>query len=400
MKLMKVLLSSTLLFGFCLGIVIADDDAKKADDTKVEDKKDDVKDAPKDEEKKEEPKEEPKKEEPKADPKPPTEPIVDTLVKKVTVETVVDGLDNPCGVAVQPETGVIFVADSGAHRIVRIVEGKAQAVITDFPEDIYGKGPKYAVGPLGLAFIDENTLVVGGGGYPDGEELLRVYEVPASGAEAIKADKMKASFKLEPTDDIKGEGNFYALAVTKDAVFVTCNGDDTKGWVSKAKIEGDTLTSFERSIATKEMVELDAPVGATISPAGDLVIGQMGEISVPNDGMLTFYNPNDGKMLLNLETGLSDITGVAYSPKPSPRKQQLYATDFAWAEPENAGLFQLLKRMKDGKQIIATRKIASLDKPTALAFDVDGVLYVTVIGTAEEGSDKKPGKLLKITGDL
>ena len=45
-------------------------------------------------------------------------------------------------------------------------------------------------------------------------------------------------------------------------------------------------------------------------------------------------------------------------------------------------------------------KIVPLDKPTAMAFGADGALYVTVYGTAEEGSDEKPGKVLKITGDL
>ena len=66
------------------------------------------------------------------------------------VTTVVDGLDNPAGIAIQPETGHVFVSDSGASRIIRVVDGKAQAVITDFPVDVYGKGPMYNIGPLGL----------------------------------------------------------------------------------------------------------------------------------------------------------------------------------------------------------------------------------------------------------
>ena len=40
-----------------------------------------------------------------------------------------------------------------------------------------------------------------------------------------------------------------------------------------------------------------------------------------------------------------------------------------------------------------------LDKPTAMAFGADGVLYVTVIGTKEEGAEKEAGKLLKIAAD-
>jgi hypothetical protein len=90
-------------------------------------------------------------------------------------------------VAVQPETGVIFVADSGNHQVVKIVDGEAKPVITDFPADVYGKGPKVNIGPLGLLFLDKTTLVVGGGGLPDGEEMLRIYELP-DGDEPIKAN--------------------------------------------------------------------------------------------------------------------------------------------------------------------------------------------------------------------
>lgn len=310
----------------------------------------------------------------------------------VETETVLDGLDNPCGVAIQPETGTVFVADSAAGRIVRVVDGKAQEVIVGFPQDVYGKGPKFNIGPLGLTFIGKDTLVVGGGGFPDGEELLRVYNVPAAGGEAIKADDMVSSHSLAPTDEIKGEGNFYGVAANKNSIFVTCNGDDTKGWVSRARIKDGKVANFKRFLPTKEATEVDAPVAATISDRGELVIGQCGEVNVAEDSLLTFYNAKSGKMLLNLETGLYDITALAYSPKG-----QLYATDFAWMDTAEGGLFQLIK---DGKDAVKLKKITSLDKPTSMTFDGDGNLYITVFGTAEEGSDAKPGKLLKIKAGL
>lgn len=307
------------------------------------------------------------------------------------VTTILDGLDNPCGVAVQPETGHVFVSDSGNGRVVRIVDGKAQDVIVGFKADIYGKGPMYNIGPLGLLFLKKDVLVVGGGDLPDGEEKIRVFEIPAAGAEPVKVDQAKAEFSLPALGDIKGEGNFYALAATDSALFATSNGDDTKGWVAKATIRDGTLTSYERFIATKEAVEVDAPVGATISPRKELVIGQMGEINVPHDSLLTFYNVKDGKMLLNLTTGLYDIAALAYSPKG-----QLLALDFAWMKTEEGGLFELIAVKEGGKQAIQSKKHLSLDKPAAMAFGPDGALYVTVFGTAKEGSDKKPGSLLKI----
>lgn len=305
-------------------------------------------------------------------------------------ETVLSGLNNPSGVALQPETGHVFVSDSGAAKIIRIVDGKAEDVITDFPIDVYGKGPKYNIGPLGLLFLNKDTLVVGGGCLKDGEELLRVYSVPAAGAAAIKADKMTKSFKLTATDDVKGEGNFYALASNGKNIYVTCNGDDTKGWVSRARIKDGQVANYKRFLATKEATELDAPVGVAISPRGELVVGQMGEITVPGDGLLTFYNAKNGKLLLNLETGLSDITALAYSPKG-----QLYATDFMWTATDEGGLFQLISKKQGGKQTVTAKRILTLDKPTALAFDSKGALYITVIGSGEKG-----GKLLKVAAGL
>jgi hypothetical protein len=307
-------------------------------------------------------------------------------------ETVLEGLKNPCGIAIQPETGDLFIADSGAARIIRVVDGKAENVIVDFPLDVYGKGPMYDIGPLGLAFVDKDTLVVGGGGKPDGEELLRVYQVPEKGAEAIKADDMLSSNALPATDDIKGEGNFYALAIAGDHVFVTCNGDDTKGWVSRALLEGNKTKSFERFIATKEATEVDAPVGIAIEPtAGHLAVGQMGEITVPGDSLLTFYSAKDGRMLSKYETGLSDIDALAYSAD-----NQLYALDFSWHDTTQGGLFHLISDKVDGQPMVKSVKVMNLDKPTAMVFAEDGSLYITIIGTTAEGDETPGGKLLKL----
>ncbi len=167
---------------------------------------------------------------------------------------ILSDLDNPAGIAIQPETGVVFVSNSGASQVVKIVNGKAEPVITDFPVDVYGKGPKYNIGPLGLLFLDKKTLVVGGGDSPDGQDLLRVYELPEDG-KPVKADAMKASFPLAEAGEVKGEGNFYALAATADGIYVTCNGDDTKGWVSKAGLKGTKLDLSNATLQPKKRLK-------------------------------------------------------------------------------------------------------------------------------------------------
>lgn len=322
-------------------------------------------------------------------------------IKVETEETVLSGLNNPAGVAIHPKSGEVYVSDSGAGKIVKLnpkSEGKAEDVVTGFKTDVYGKGPMYDIGPLGLGFVDESTLVVGGGDLPDAEELVYVFTLPKDG-KAVTVDD--ATAKLGPIAageaSGKGEGNFYGVAVGSEGVYFSSNGDDTKGWILQAKLKDGKLENLEPYIATKEATDVDAPVGLTMHPTKPyLVVGQMGEITKPKDGLLTFYRTTDGKMLMNLETGLFDITALAYSPRG-----RLYALDFAWMDDKEGGLYRLDKTLdENGKQGVKPVKVLSLDKPTAMAFAEDGTLYVTVIGTAEEGKDEKPGKLIKIKGDL
>ncbi|MEX0867233.1 MAG: hypothetical protein WD030_07735 [Pirellulales bacterium] len=325
-------------------------------------------------------------------------PCFFVIAEEVEVEVLLEGLQNPSGVAVQPKTGHVFVSDSAAQKIIRFnpEKGESEDCITGFPLDEYGPGPKYEIGPLGLAFTaDGKYLVVGGGGRPDGEELVYLFEA-AQADESLTVDD--AAFKLGPipkSDKTEsGEGNFYAVATTENAIYVTCNGDDAKGWVARAPIKDGKPGELAPFIATKEEVEVDAPVGICISPRGEVVVGQMGEISEPGDSLLTFYSAESGRLLLNLPTGLHDIGALAYSPK-SPHL--LYALDFSWAEPADGGLYRLDAALENGKPAVKSTLMTQLDKPAAMAFSDDGVLYVAVYGAADE-EGKLNGKLLRITG--
>ncbi|QDU39451.1 NHL repeat protein [Maioricimonas rarisocia] len=302
-------------------------------------------------------------------------------------------LDNPTGIVVHPETGHVFVAERrGIVRFFKKEDGKRGRAmqVNRFPTDIYGKGPKYEIGPLGVAFLGSDHLVVGDGSRPDGEELVLVYNIEAEAPEK-PARANSAAYKLGPIapgdDSAKGEGNFYGVVVTDDGIFITANGDDTKGWILRAGVDGGKPGELKPFIATKQAVEVDAPCGITTNSDGDLVVGQMGEISLPGDSLLTVYDAKTGKLKSSMETGLNDIVGLAYSPATG----KLYAVDFSWIDTTKGGLFELTV---EGDEV-STRKIAELDKPTAMAFDANGNLYVTVVGTAEEGGKGKPGKVLR-----
>lgn len=336
------------------------------------------------EEKKEEKKEEAKKEEakPAEEPKP---------------KVVIKNLDNPSGIAIHPATGHIFTASRyGVHRWV-IGEKVAKLEVKEYPTDVYGKGPKYNIGPLGIAFMDNDHIVVGDGSRPDAEELVRIYKIPADKPTKAQLES-EAAFTLGPQKaqegvTEKGEGNFYGVAVGGGSIFVTSNGDDTKGWIYKVEVKDGKPGEFKPFIPTKEKVMVDAPVPLTFTADGkELVVGQMGEVSVAGDALLCFYDPATGELKKSLKMNLSDPCGLAYSPKTG----KLYVTDFSWTDASKGGLFRL---DIEGEEVKPT-KIATLDKPTALAFDKDGKLYVATFGTAKEGDTKPTGELVVFEAGL
>jgi DNA-binding beta-propeller fold protein YncE len=316
---------------------------------------------------------------------------------QVKAVPVVPELDNPSGIAIQPRTGHVFVASRDAvRRLVPGKPGKVNVEINGFKTDIYGKGPMYNIGPLGLAFLGDDRLVVGDGSLPDAQEVVRIYKVGAQPA-AKPAAAESSEFTLGPIGagdaSAKGEGNFYGIAVTANGIFITSNGDDTKGWILKSDLKGGKPGELKPYIATKPLLNVDAPVAITTGPQGkELVVSQMGEVNVAADSLLTTYNAETGKLVSNLPTGLNDIAGLAYSPKTG----KLYAVDFSWVDTKNGGLF----RLDVASGAVKTEKILSLDKPTALAFDKDGNLYITVYGTAAEGSTTPAGALLRIDAGL
>src|SRR3990172_7637251 len=76
-------------------------------------------------------------------------------------EVVVKNLKNPCGIAIQPNTGHVFVSSRfGVYRYIPATtptaKHEAPIEIAGYPDaiDVYGKGPMYDIGPLGLAFLD------------------------------------------------------------------------------------------------------------------------------------------------------------------------------------------------------------------------------------------------------
>jgi DNA-binding beta-propeller fold protein YncE len=303
-------------------------------------------------------------------------------------KALVENLDTPVGVAVQPSTGDVFVSVNKAiHRLKKAEGYEASVAVDGFASDIYGKGPKYNIGPLGLHFISPKVLAVGGGDLLDGAEVVRFYAISDKPGSIICSEVMASSGPIAAgASSVKGEGNFYALTQVGSDIFVTCNGDDTKGWISKITLDGEKPGPLTPFIATKEKLSTDAPCGIAVSPAGDLVVSQMGEINVPADSLLCFYDPKTGNLKTQIKTALHDLVSIAYSKKTG----KLYGVDFAWMDLAKGALVELVV---EGDQV-KVNKLADLTKPTAIAIDDEGNGFVTIIGASETGG----GKILHFPG--
>jgi len=170
---------------------------------------------------------------------------------------------------------------------------------------------------------------------------------------------------------------------------VNSNGDDTKGWIAASKIAGGKPGVLTPTIATKEATHVNAPAAIMVSPDKSLLlVGQMGELNVPGDSLLTMYDKG-GNLVKSYNANLDNITGLTYG-----RNSKLYATDFAWAEDikSQGRLFELVIEGDEVKP----RKIIGLDRPTALAFDITGTLYITVFGSGKYTDDQPAGALVVI----
>jgi hypothetical protein len=107
--------------------------------------------------------------------------------------------------------------------------------------------------------------------------------------------------------------------------------------------------------------------------------------------VLKFVNPIDSEVVMEVPTGTGAISGLAYNAKSG----NLYATVFDFKDSVEAGVYRIEYA---GEPACKAVKIASVERPTSLAFGPDGALYVTALG--EHGTGDGAGVLLKLVGEL
>jgi hypothetical protein len=274
-------------------------------------------------------------------------------------------------------------------------------VITGFAHDTSADTdlPWKFSGPMGLAFIDQNLLAVGTGEAKNGDQTIRVFELPAADGtqKPLQPKDAKQVFNQFTYDASSPPGafNLYAIAVSESpatSIFAAISDKNHRGWLLTADVrKTQAVDKLRQLIQRKKIGEVSYAIA--LNSKGQLVVGDAGALDQPKDSSLWFYSAKTGAELGNFPISLDDIVSVNYGPPPE--NVRLYAADYARAQPANGGVYRLDAAIVDGMAGAKAIKIATIEHPTAITFGADHALYVTTFG------DKpKSGKLIKITGDL
>lgn len=311
------------------------------------------------------------------------------------------GLDGPWGVAVQPETEHLFVSESGQGRIVRWINNQWQEVVIGFPVEKDPQRLNLPLGPLGIAFLNNDVLLVGCGGAASSEEVVYVFEVPKAGASPIQARDGIRLGPLRPTRSHPAAGGFLGVATGSDSIFATSVSQDGQGWLIQVDVKKSDLlddpSGFGRMrhfIDTSATVQRSQPAALTLSPRGEVLVGFLGELNETQDAGLTFFRATDGALLLDLPLELYDLVALHYGEGLKP---SLYALDLAWSRPSEGGLFRLDSVLQNGLIGISAQRLATLTRPTAMTRGLDGALYITTLGPSErENQDQPQGRVWRV----
>jgi DNA-binding beta-propeller fold protein YncE len=325
--------------------------------------------------------------------------------ENVGVETVLSGLNEPNGLAIRPsgagEAYEVFVAESGARRIIRLASDRpneSAEVITEFPAATTGSEGN----PICLYFLDRDRLVAAVDGHPP---EVRVYEL-ADTADPLSANDWKQRIAPEASEEDAQFANSQFVGFTRtrandavgDMLLVAIRRKDRASGLWRIPIRADTLSTMTPIEKQQDSRFASLPTALAVSDQGHMVVAAIGPSRV-TESELAFHHPVSGQIVMRLRTEMGKIVALAYSPG----SDNLYGIGTARNAPGLGGVY----RLDDSAQVtdfsssrhVAVVKVADVERPAALAFAPDGALYVTASGKPEDGESNR-GVLMKLTGEF
>lgn len=334
-----------------------------------------------------------------ADEKPLPFPTAGDESDKYHTEVVVDGLDNPCGLALRPNTDrdappELLFAESGVGRVLAFATerpAESREIVTGLKvsdvEELESRASAWSLG-----FVTPTKLAVFGG-MPAGRDRVGVYLLPDENA-SLTADKQDHEVVID-NGESDSQAVLGSMTISDTMAYFASGSLTPPGQVFRAGLAANRIELPQPQLNTAEALEARWPTGLCLSPSGKMqfvVTSLAGELTEARDSRVVFLIPTSGKRVLELVPGLVDVVGLAYSVTG-----QLYAIDLAWQSEKQGGIYRLDDVRYNGQPACRAVKIAEVNRPTSLLFADGGTLYVTVWG---KGGNAKSGQIVKITGEF
>jgi len=315
------------------------------------------------------------------------------LGEGTSARVVASGLMNPIGLAFDGE-GRLLVCDSGHGQVLRMEDGAMKPFITDFDTEYWKVDPetgtkRFKLGPLGVAVLEDGTVIVSDGGKKDGAETLLFF---TEGGKA--SDGQPTNFVPPTSDDAadKGEGNLCGFALSPDgeSLWVAGQGSDAGSWILRCDIEERDLQPW--GSADAHGIKINSPMQTLVWDDATVLVLYSGA-GGKDDGIIVAWDVATKKPRTTWRlAGLIDPMGF----DRIPGTDDLIVVDNNWAltEVKKGNIARVT--LPEGGGIAKIRLWGRrLHGPTSCLFGPDGTLYVTQLGKT---FDTDQGSVIAIEG--
>jgi hypothetical protein len=320
--------------------------------------------------------------------------------QEVTVAKLPFRLRHPSAVAIRPggspQSFEVYFSD---HNHV----SKFASAGSSEPVEVITKLPAHAdqtIAP-GLLFLDRSRLVVSLLANSSAANIL-LFEFKADQPLTFDLAAQNISLGEREATNSTTSINVYSLARTfandrvPDQLIAATYGSNTQLALWKLPVRAGTL---DKPVVFGTAQQNAMPAAVAVSKQGYVLVAQSNENAETNGSRLTFFNPIDAAVVMQLNVDLENIRGLVYSPKTG----NLYAANFGTSGENNGasktGVYRLDDASEPGKPACRAVKIADVLRPTAMAFAPDGSLYVAAAGNIGARPIDN-GYLVKLNGDL
>ncbi len=304
----------------------------------------------------------------------------------LAIERIAENLRDPFGIAIQPDSESIFVAERGGYQIIRLLGDQVEPVIQGFRAD----GPRRElVGPL--LFVDASTLVVLCKSMPEGEDEYFVFsavpknpgrKIGAGAAQKYRIGRRVAKELLSELADLTASGL---------SIFIAGANLDGEPGLGKGSLAESRIQKIEPLRLANINPAWGRPTAIADSSRGHLTLAVASKNGEKDSCWLTFWD-DDGNCLGESPLAAAEIRGLAYHPDGGRL--------FGIGRIDDRGQPALLHIIASpvGRNVRAV-KVVELSDPRAMVFTKSGDLLLanSRVATSETEATTS-GEILRISG--